>query len=87
MDPFNLFWKTVAGLEKVMHYPLNADWSAVRQEGTMIVGGTTFSFLASPDRKAVRVSNHEDLVSVDVDKAVDKIMIADAMEFVLGSLA
>lgn len=86
MDPFNLFWKTVAGLEKVMNYPVRTEWEPNTQSGYMIVGGDTYAVRASPALNGIRVEQGTGGYR-DIDKAHDHFMIADAMEFILGGLA
>lgn len=87
MDPFNLFWKTAAGLENLFNFAVPADWDANKQQGELRIGGVTFFFRASDDPQAVRVVNDFDGQVHDVEKSLEKFMIADAMEFILGELA
>lgn len=89
MDPFNLFWKTVAGLEKIMNYPVRTEWDADFQRGYMIVGGVDYVVFSSPSIEGVRVLREIDEDSVryrDISKAHDHFMIADAMEFILAEV-
>lgn len=86
MDPFNLFWKTVAGLEKVMNYPVRTEWEPNTQSGHMIVGGVTYTMVRSETGDGVEIWSGDKFFK-DIDKAHDHFMIADAMEFILGGLA
>ena len=86
MDPFNLFWKTAAGLEKVMYYPVKTEWDPNTQSGNMIVGGVTFTMVRSEVGDGVEVWVGDKFFK-DIDKSLEKFMIADAMEFILGGLA
>lgn len=86
MDPFNLFWKTVAGLEKIMNYPVRTEWDANTQSGHMIVGGTTFTMVRSEEVDGVEVWVGDKYLKT-IDKSLEKFMIADAMEFILMEVA
>ena len=86
MDPFNLFWKTAAGLENLLDLVVPADWDANSQRGELRIGGVIFFFRASDDPQAVCVINKIDGQVHEVEKSLEKFMIADAMEFILEGL-
>lgn len=85
MDPFNLFWKTVAGLEKIMNYPVRTEWVPNTQSGHMILGGIEFKLVRAKEGDGVEVWREKERF-VTLDKALDKFMIADAMEFILAEV-